>query len=201
LDECRGCCLLIVGVPLLCLALAACALLYVATAGADPPLSDKFVATSADAQAFDRQIDSAVNDARLSGGFTLTFSEREISSWMALEGEAFGKDYVGAFPVDNIQVGLDDGEMRFYGELGRLDLPILITVKPGVDRIGHLDFEIVELNLGGVGLPGGMLDSVSDQLKDKIRSPLEDLEGDYVLDPASLSVTNGRFAVRGQVFR
>jgi uncharacterized protein YpmS len=190
-------------IPLACIALVACALIFVATAGPEPPLTDNFKPTTAEAAAFDAQINSATNDAQWSGGFTLTFAERQISSWMALEGEAFAEEHDYSFPFENVQVGLEDGELTFYGELkrGAVKVPVAVIVEPQVDRVGHLDFKIKTVDVGGLRLPGALLDSVTGQLKDKIRKPLEDVPGDYILNPASLAVETGVFVVQGSVIR
>lgn len=200
-EGCGGCCLAVILIPLLCVAVAACGIVYAATQGPEPPLSENFTASVADAQAFDTAINAATRDAQNTRGFTLTFNERQISSWLALEGEQFAEEQGSTFPFKNVQVGLDAGEMIFYGELqlSRIRLPLAVAIKPEVDRAGHLDFEITDADVGGIAAPTFALKVVTGQLEDKLVKPLDDLQGDYVLDPNSLWVQDGVFSVRGQV--
>lgn len=204
-ESCGGCCVALVVVPLLCCVLVVCGAIYVTTSGPEPPLSDRFRPSQAEADAFDYQIDTATNNARATGQFTLTFTERQISSWMALEGERFAEENdIGDFPFENVQVGLDDGEMTFFGDLafgGGVHLPVEAVIEPSVDRAYHLDLDITSVDFGGLKLPGALVESVTDQLEEKLIQPIEDIGADYVLDPNSLRVQDGAFRVNGQILR
>jgi hypothetical protein len=202
-ESCGGCCVALVVIPLLCCAMVVCGLIYVASTAPDPPLSDEFNANPAEAAAFDGQVNQAAYDAGYSSGFTLTFTERQISSWLALEGEAFADDHDISFPFDNVQMGLEDGEMTFYGELGtgRVKIPLEVVIKPEVDRVYHLNLNVESVKFLGLKLPGALVDSVTSQLEKKVIQPIEDAGTDYVLDPNSLRIEDGTFWVQGQVFR
>ncbi len=201
--SCGGCCAALVIIPLVCIAMIACGLIYFTTNGAEPPLTDKFRPSQSEAVAFENQITTATNDARSTGRFTITFTERQVSSWMALEGERFAQDTdIGDFPFKNVQVALQDGEMIFYGELqlgNGVDFPVEIIIEPVVDRANHLDFEIKSVDFSGLKLPGALVEIVTDQLKEKMIKPLENIGADYVVDPLSLRVTDGYFTINGQI--
>jgi hypothetical protein len=203
-ESCGGCCVALVVIPLLCCALVVCGLIYVASTAPDPPLSDNFKANPAEAAAFDGQINLARNNAASGlGGFTLTFTERQISSWLALQGETFADEHDISFPFDNVQMGLEDGEMTFYGEVGtgRAKIPLEVVIKPEVDRANHLDLNVESVKFLGLKLPGALVDSVINQLEEKVIQPIEDVGTDYVLDPFSLSIRDGVFSVNGQILR
>ncbi len=202
-EGCSGCCFGTGLILLLCCALAVCGAIYVISTAPDPPLSDKFKANSAEAAAFDAQINQATYDATYSGGFTLTFTERQISSWLALEGENFANEHGFSFPFENVQMGLDDGKMTFYGEVGsgRAKIPLVVILKPEVDRINHLNLDVDTVNVVGLKLPGALIDDIANQLEEKVIQPIENAGADYVLDSYSLSIQNGTFVVRGQVLR
>jgi hypothetical protein len=200
IEGCKGCCVAIFLIPVLCCALVACAVIYVYTSGPEPPLSSHFKPNAADALAFDNAIAAARNDAQVSRGFTLFFSEKQLSSWMALEGKQFADANGRSFPFTKVQVGLDNGNMTFYGELTRssLTLPVEVIIKPEVDGAGKLKLAITSVDIGGVKAPDFVLKTVTRELEDKLISPFEQV-GNYVLDPSSLSVNGGIFTVRGQI--
>jgi uncharacterized protein YpmS len=200
IEGCKGCCVAIILIPVLCCVLVACAAIYVYTSGPEPPLSSRFKPNAADAQAFDNAITSAQNDAQISRGFTLFFTEKQLSSWMALNGKQFADEHGHAFPFTKVQVGLDNGDMTFYGELTRsnLKLPVEVIIRPEVDGAGKLKLAITSVNIGGVKTPDFVLKTVSRALEDRLAGPFEQV-GNYVLDPASLSVDGGIFTVRGQI--
>jgi hypothetical protein len=200
IEGCKGCCIAIFLIPVLCCALVTCAVIYVYTSGPIPPLSDRFQPSAADAQAFDNAITAASNDAQYSRGFTLLFSERQLSSWMALEGKQYADQNGYSFPFTKVQVGLNKGNMTFYGELTRsgLKLPVEVVIKPEVDGAGKLKLSITSVNIGGVKVPDFVLKTVTRELEDKLIGPI-DQAGNYVLDPTSLSVNGGIFTVRGQI--
>jgi len=199
-EGCKGCCVGIILIPALCCALVACAVIYVYTSGPQPPLSSRFKPNAADAQAFDNAITAARNDAQFSRGFTLSFTEKQLSSWMALEGKQFADENGHSFPFTKVQVGLDKGNMTFYGELTRsnLTLPVEMIIRPEVDGAGKLKLAITSVNIGGVKAPDFVLRTVTRALEDKLAGPFEQV-GNYVLDPASLVIGGGVFTVRGQI--
>ena len=207
IEGCKGCCVAIILIPVLCCALFACAAIYVYTSGPEPPLSSRFKPSPADAQAFDNAITAAQNDAQISRGFTLFFSEEQLSSWMALNGKQFADANGHSFPFTKVQVGLDNGNMTFYGQLTRssLKLPVEVIIKPQVDGAGKLKLAITSVNIGGVKPPNLVLkpvnrefQTITRELQDKLVRPFGEL-GSYVLNPASLWVDGGNFKVQGQI--
>jgi uncharacterized protein YpmS len=201
-EGCTGCCLGTVLLLLLCCVLAVCGAIYVVTASPDPPLTDNFKADPGQAAAFDAAINRAASDAAISRGFTLTFTEQQISSWLALEGKAFADEHGFSYPFENVQMELEDGEMVFYGELGsgRVNIPLQVIFVPKVDRANHFDLNVDSVNFAGLNLPGALIDDLANQLEEKVIQPIKDAGTNYYLDPNSLSVENGTFTVRGQVY-
>lgn len=196
-EGCSGCCLTIVLVPLLCICLAACGVIYVTTSAPEPPVAATFVPNPIAATNLEQKIE--VLKLSSGGQFSLEFNELEISSWVALEGlEVIGVGD-GTLPLENAQVGLDDGEMSFYGvvtDLG-VDVPIKLAMKPSVDPSGHLVLDITEANVGGVGLPDVVLKHVINEFDDLLVKPLDELRGSYQI--TELRIDNGNFVMRGWV--
>ncbi|MEP0764730.1 MAG: hypothetical protein HRF48_18530 [Chloroflexota bacterium] len=198
-EGCSGCCLSIILIPLLCLGLAACVVIYAATSDSDAPVSNAFQPNLTESLAFERAIDDAIAQARSQGWWALKFTEREISSWMALEGKAFAEEHGHVYPFTNVQVGLDDGEMRFYAdvEVRFLKVPLKVFIKPGVDSAGQITFDITKVDVAGIGAPDFVVQTVKAQFEDVLIRPFEDLPGSYVLYGQSLIVDNGTFEVQG----
>jgi len=202
-EGCGGCCLSLILIPLLCLGLAACALIYLATLDVDTPLPDNFKPSQAEAQAFDTAIDNAVTQAQAGGVWVLFFTEQQISSWMALEGETFADQHGHTFPFANVQVGLDDGAMTFYAELETrfVSVPLQVVITPKVTSAGQLDFAITEVRVADVSAPDFAVQTVKAQFEDALTRRLEDLPGNYFIYPQSLVVDNGVFQVQGAIVR
>lgn len=198
-EGCGGCCLSLLLIPLLCLGLTACAVIYLVTLDVDTPLPGNFQPSSAEAQQFDRAIDDAVAQAQTGGGWQLRFTEQQISSWMALEGKSFADQHGHPFPFNNIQVGLDDGAMTFYAELQtRLtSVPLQVIITPKVAPDGQLNFDIADVKVADIGAPEFVVQSVKAQFEEALARPLEDLPGAYFVYSQSLVVDNGEFLVQG----
>jgi uncharacterized protein YpmS len=193
-EGCRGCCVSLVLVPLLFCALSVGLVIYIYATAPDPPLTDNFKAKQSEADAFDQIIDDATVST---GDFLVQFNEREISSWMTLEGQDFAEKNDRRFPFKNIQVGLDDGKMTFYAELDTvLDLAFEVVIEPEVDKNGKMEFDIDEAHLGGLRVPRVFLKGVTEALEDKLVEPFEDL-GDYRI--TGLTVQDGFFSMNGSV--
>lgn len=202
-EGCTGCCIVLLLIPLACCALGVGGVVYVYSTAPDPPLGDNFKASQVEATEFNNQIVNATYQAASQGSFVLTFTERQLSSWMQFEGESFAEQNDHAFPFKDVQVGIRDGRMTFYGELDQAEgikLPVEVVVEPIVNNEGQLEFVIDEAHMGGIRLPDFVLENVTGQLNDAIQKPLEDLPANYTLYPQTLSVgkdTPGTFAVQG----
>jgi hypothetical protein len=205
-EGCGGCCLGLIVIVLLCCALAVCGVIYVATSGPVPPLSDHFKPIQAEAQAFEAALQNAANQAATgswdNGAFYITFTERQMSSWLALEGEQFAQDHDRRFPFENVQVKLDGGKMIFYGELGqsRIKLPLRVTIKPAIDSDGQLELKVESADFGGLQLPGVLLQEITRVLEDALTQPVDDLGRSYTLFKETLVVDDGTFAVQGRAY-
>lgn len=118
---------------------------------------------------------------------------------MALEGKQFAEDNGHAFPFENVQVGLDDGQLAFYGELSRygLDVPIRVALEPKIDDQGALSLDIDEANVGGLNVPGFVLSNVSAQLDDALMQPFRDLSENVTIPREAMVIENGTLQFQG----
>lgn len=200
-ESCGGCCLVLILIPVLCCVLVGGVAYYVYNYAPDPPVSGSFKATQAEAQAFQAVLDNAQATARSQGWFWMTFTEQQMSSWMALEGESFASEHGHIFPFSNMQVGLDDGLMTFYGELDAraLAFPVEVEIEPRVTATGDVEFDITAVNMGGVTAPDFVTTMVSAQFEDILVEPLRSISGNVIFYQQSLNIDNGVFEVQGRV--
>lgn len=198
LEGCSGCCLSIVLIPLLACGLIVGALIFIDQNAPDPPITGNFTPTASDAQAFENEINRALAQAG-SGWFYVTVYEGQLSSWMALRGKAFAEENGHAFPFENVQVGLDNGQITFYGELSRygIDVPLRVEVKPEIDGQGALKLDIDSANVGGLEVPGFVLSNVSGQLDDALMQPFRDLSENVAIPREAVVIENGRLQFQG----
>jgi hypothetical protein len=190
--QCGGCCFGLAVILLLC---------CVSTEGPEPPLTDSFKPSAAEAQAFQAEIDRATSQARSQNWFWFQFTERQIASWMALEGKDYANEHSHNFPFENVQVALGDGQITFYGEIQRLGLalPLMTVIEPAINSSGEMTFEIKSVDIGGVTLPDAVLRTISRQFEDVLVQPFNDLPGTPFFYQGSLSIQNGMFVVQGAV--
>lgn len=200
-ESCGGCCLVLILIPVLCCVLVGGVAYYVYNYAPDPPVSGSFTATQAEAQAFQAVLDNAQATARSQGWFWMTFTEQQISSWMALEGASFADEQGHVFPFSNMQVGLDDSRITFYGELDTrvIAFPVSVEIEPRITATGDVEFEITSVNMGGITAPAFVTSAVSAQFEDVLVEPLRSISGNVIFYQQSLTVDNGVFEVQGRV--
>lgn len=166
----------------------------------EPPLSDDFKPSREEAQAFSDMLESAeVMAGERTGWFWYSFTERQISSWMKYEGADFAEGKGNAFPFKDVQVGLGDGEVTFYGKVWEIGVPVEVVIEPEIDDKGEMTFEITSVDFGGLGLPAMLFDSVSDQFRDLLVEPFEDVPGTLYFEQESFYLDDGEFRVQGLV--
>ena len=185
-EGCSSCCLSIILIPLLCLGLVACVVIYAATSDSDAPASNAFKPSLAEAQAFDRAISDAITQARSQGWWALKFTERDISSgW--LEGK---RSPTSTAILPSKRPGQpDDGEMRFYAdvEVRFLSVPLKSSspvTTPGRSPRHH------QSGRGGASARRISWCRRSGAVRRRADPPFADLPGSYFVQQ-SLIVDNG----------
>jgi hypothetical protein len=201
LPHCGGCCFGLTLILIVCCVVVGGTAYVVSTQGPQPPLSNNFKPNAADAQAFQAALDNATSMANSGGWFYLQFTEQQMSSWMAINGADFAAEHGHNFPFKNVQVKLDNGEMTFYGELGRslLTFPLKATVQPKIDSAGNMTLDITEVNVGGVRMPDAILSTISTQFQDVLLQPFNDLPGTPYFYQQSLVISGGTFSIQGTI--
>lgn len=200
-ESCGGCCFLLIVIPLICCIAFGGVAYYAYTHAPDQPVSASFQPSRQEANAFQLMLDTAVNNAKTSRWFYMGFTEQEISSWMALEGESFADEHGQVFPFSNMQVGLDDGEITFYGELdpGVVTFPLAVVIEPSIGLDGQLDFDVTSVDVGGIKAPAFVTTMISAQFEDLLVGSLNEVPGNLVFYQQTLKVDDGIFEVQGVV--
>ncbi len=190
--DCRGCCLALLLIPVLCCVMGACAVIYVYTSSPEPPVASEFKASQPEADNF--VLETSVSGIQSRGGAVI-FSEREISSWVALHGEQFYADRGNSYPFKNVQVGLDNGVMSFYAEYNRygLSVPLTVEIKPAISSEGRLSLDIKSASIADIHAPQFVLNRATSQLEDWLTEPFQELQQRVVLDPNTLLIEDGSF--------
>jgi len=119
---CRGCLLGVLLIPMLCCGLGFCGLAYAYFNAPEPPVAEEFVARPDEALQFEAAF---IRPGTSGQAFRVMFNERQASSWMQYEAEK-RQDEIRV-PLENVQVGLEDGVIRFFGELGSVAMPLEVS--------------------------------------------------------------------------
>lgn len=198
-ESCGGCCLSLALIPLLCICLAACGVIYVTTATMpEPPVDQAYQPIPIEATNFEQKVTNMQNLAQGGGRFLLEFSQRELSSWLNLKALSLIGVVDNALTLENAQAKIDDNTITFYAEFTDLgvEIPLELVIQPKIDLNNHLALDITEANVAGVGMPDIVLQQIINTFEDALTKPLNDLRLGYSI--TELQVDNGQFRLRGQ---
>lgn len=156
----------------------------------------------ADADAFERSFQQAVNQAAQTGSFTATINQQQLSSWLALRAAAYARQQGYEVPVKNMQASLDGGKITLYGVVTQPnvpDTPAQVVFTPSIDGNGQLAVAIQSGQVGVVGVPSSALTDLNKLIKDTLTSQLSQIQGKYKL--TALNIAGGTLTVSGQIVR
>jgi hypothetical protein len=197
---------------MLSLATLACAF---NTGGPSYPQSSVPISAEA-SQSLLQAVTDAVAQGALSGKFSLSVTETQLTSYLALNLNQGTMAQAGepvepgdstelvspleqeASIVSNPQVYLQDGQIQFYGTFqsgfvsatGR----VVLSVTPDAD--GNMTVELTEMDFGPVPLPDGFKSVLSSALSDVIRGVFGPITTDFRIE--NITITNGKMTLTGQ---
>jgi hypothetical protein len=203
---------LLVAAVMLSLATLACAF---NTGGPKYPQSSIPVSVEA-SQSLQQAVTDAVAQGMLSGEFTLTVTEAQLTSYLALNlnqenlaepaepvepgdaAEQVNPLEQGASIVSNPQVYLQDGKMQMYGTLqsglvsatGRM----VLSVIPDVD--GNMVVELTEMDFGPLPLPEGFKSIFSTTLSDVINGAFGPITAGFRIE--NITIADGTMTLTGR---
>jgi hypothetical protein len=166
-----------------------------------PPLSG-FSPSLQEATAFEQSFQSALQNAAQSGTFTVTVTQNQLSSWLALRGPEYAKAQGYDVPVKDVQAALDGGRITLYGVINQPnvpDTPAQIVFTPSIDADGQLAVKVESSQVGVVGVPASVTDNLTKTIRDSLESQLGQVKGRYRL--TRLTLSGGSLTVSGQIVR
>jgi hypothetical protein len=164
-----------------------------------PPIPS-LVASTGDADAFEQGFSQAVALASSTGQFNVAVTQEQFSSWLALRAPTYAQQQGYDWPLKDVQAGLSDGKVMLYGiitQQGTPDTPAQIIFTPSIDANGELAVSIDSGQLGIVGVPQSLLNSLVNTVKNMLAAQLAQIKGKYKL--TGLSIANGTLNVSGQI--
>lgn len=137
-------------------------------------------------------IQSAAEEARNSGRISLTISESELTSLIALELAS-----VENAPVQAPQIALRDGQILFSGIVNQsgFSAPLTVSVAVQASGTGQVQYEILSAQVGPLPLSGTMLDQLSNQLDLVFTSYIRNRLGDVYIE--NINISNGSMTIEG----
>lgn len=127
------------------------------------------------------------------GDFELTITETEITSMAAFELQ--NQDPA---PVDDIQIYLRDGQVRFLGSYteNNIKLPFEVIASPVVTTEGGFRMELVTAKIGPVAAPDILRDRAQELIDDAVRDAMGNQVGTNIT-VTSVEIADGVMTIRG----
>lgn len=166
-----------------------------------PPIPS-LVPSAGDADAFEQGFQNAVNQASQTGTFTVTINQVQFSSWLALRAPDYARQNGYEWPLKDVQAALDNGKITLYGVVSQPnvpDTPSQVVFTPAIDANGELAVTVESGQVGVVGVPADVLNSLTETIKETLRGQLAQIQGRYRLN--SLMISGGSLTVSGQVIQ
>jgi hypothetical protein len=164
-----------------------------------PPIPS-LVPSAGEADAFEQSFENAVSQASQTGTFNVVVSQNQFSSWLSLRAPDYAKQQGYDWPLKDVQASLDNGKIRLYGVLVREnvpDTPAQVVFTPTIDATGSLAVSIDSGQVGIMGVPTSVLESLTKTIKDTLDSQLAQIQGHYKL--TTLTISGGNLNVTGQI--
>jgi outer membrane protein TolC len=101
-------------------------------------------------------------------------------------------------PVQNLQISLQEGAGTITGtaQQNGFELPLSVTLGASVDGQGGVIFQVESASVGFLPLPQSMLDQLSNQINQAMRSEIARATGNVFVE--SISIADGLLTVTGR---
>jgi uncharacterized protein YpmS len=125
--------------------------------GPDYPSTRIPVSTEAVGE-FRSTMEAAVAAGALSGELTITITEEQLTSYLAMKLQEQAKPF-----LTDPQVTLRDGQIKVFGtaQQGYFEATISIVLTAGVSDTGELFIEVSSIDFGPLPVPEGIRDAIS----------------------------------------
>ncbi|WKZ45399.1 MAG: hypothetical protein QY302_06370 [Anaerolineales bacterium] len=153
------------------------------------------------AQSLKDGIQKSFQDGLLTGVVTITITEPQITSYLALRLQSdpnFQQENSTPLITDP-QVYLRDGQMKIYGKTqqGMFTANIGIIVNVGVDENGKPKIEIASADFGPFPAPQGINDAITAMIEEAYTGSLGPVATGLRIE--SVNISNGTMTVTGRI--
>lgn len=137
-------------------------------------------------------LSTAVTELGANGSTTLTITEEQLTSYLAVA-VLNQKDV----QVSNVQVRLQNGQMEMTGKatLSVISAPASLIFSPYVEQ-EQLKVKVQSANFGGIDVPDNVLQQITQTINDNINSMLV-VDGTSI-KVSSVSIANGAMTITGK---
>jgi hypothetical protein len=152
------------------------------------------------AQSLKDGIAKSFADGLLTGVVTITITEPQITSYLALRMQTDPNLQQNSQPLITApQVYLRDGQMKIYGKTqqGIFAANIGIVVNVGVDEAGKPKIEIVSADFGPFPAPQGINDAITAMIEEAYTGPIGPVATGLRIE--SVTIANGTMVISGRI--
>jgi uncharacterized protein YpmS len=142
---------------------------------------------------FQTSVAQSAADGASSGQMTLTITEDQLTSYLAMKLQQQTKPW-----LTNPQVYLQDGQVQIYGTAKQdfLQATAAIVLTLGIDENGQLKIELTSADFGPLPVPTGLLDAITAMVQEAFTGSIGPAATGIRL--TSVVVANGAMTITGQ---
>lgn len=161
---------------------------------------DPIAVSTEAAQSLTDGIKKSFEDGMLTGAVTITITEPQITSYLALRMQTDPNLQQNSQPlIADPQVYLRDGQMKIYGKTtqGIFAANIGIIVNVGVDEAGKPKIEIASADFGPFPAPQGINDAITAMIEEAYTGPIGPVATGLRIE--TITIANGTMIVTGRI--
>jgi hypothetical protein len=161
---------------------------------------DPIAVSTEAAQSLTDGIKKSFEDGLLTGAVTITITEPQITSYLALRMQTDPNLQQNSQPlIADPQVYLRDGQMKIYGKTtqGIFAANIGIIVNVGVDEAGKPKIEIASADFGPFPAPQGINDAITAMIEEAYTGPIGPVATGLRIE--TITIANGTMIVTGRI--
>lgn len=152
------------------------------------------------AQSLKDGIKKSFEDGLLTGAVTITITEPQITSYLALRMQTDPNLQQDSQPLfAEPQVYLRDGQMKIYGKTrqGMFAANIGILVNVGVDELGKPKIEIASADFGPFPAPQGINDAITAMIEEAYTGPFGPVATGLRIE--TITIADGTMIITGRI--
>lgn len=146
------------------------------------------------AGSFEQNVDDAIQQAEISGIFALSFSEEQITSYIAIKLQE-QQDY----PITDLQIFLRDGKVQAVAEIEQnsIRLPLEFEVLPQLETDGLPKLIVSTVNIAGIVAPDALVQWIQQLIDQAYSDMMNDAESNFTAE--SITIADGFMTIEGKM--